>query len=297
MYNKLFSKILDSSIWLQPTPTRIVWLTFIAVMDEDGFVQFASVANVAHRAVVTLQEAEDAIRCLESPDPDSSDPDFDGRRVERVPGGWLVLNAEKHRDMVTRAVVKEQTRERVRKHRSKQTVRPGCNAPVTPCNAPGGSVTQSDTDTEADSEDVQACAASALAVRQTGRKHVPTDGPLEAVHPIKALLTEHDRLFRLHVGQVPHYTGKDAKLAGQLIAQHGYDAVVTMLPRLFDSMDPFVRQSGKDMAILSSCWNKLIVQAQPTAQLSETTTKTLTAGARWLAKQQKEASREADDDA
>jgi len=105
-------------------------------------------------------------------------------------------------------------------------------------------------------------------------------------HPIKALLTEHERLFRLHIGQVPHYTGKDAKLAGALIAQHGYDAVVAMLPALFTSTDPFVRQSGHDMAILSSCWNKLLVQAAPAVQMTETTSKTMTAGARWLAKQQ-----------
>jgi len=131
MYNKLFTKILDSSIWLQPTGTRIVWLTFIAVMDESGFVQFASVANVAHRAIVSVEEAQEAIRCLESPDPESSDPEHDGRRVERVPGGWIVLNAEKHRDLVTRAVAREQTASRVRKHREGKLA---CNGPVTLCN-------------------------------------------------------------------------------------------------------------------------------------------------------------------
>ena len=119
MYNKLFTKILDSSIWLEPTPTRIVWLTFIAVMDENGFCQFASVANVAHRARVTLPEAETAIACLDGTDPNSSDPDNEGRRLERVPGGWIVINAEKHRAMVTRAIIKEQTRQRVKRHRDK----------------------------------------------------------------------------------------------------------------------------------------------------------------------------------
>jgi hypothetical protein len=128
MYNKLFTKILDSSIWLQPSPTRIVWLTFIAVMDESGFVQFASVANVAHRARVTPEEAQAAVEHLEGPDPDSSDPEYDGRRVERVPGGWMVLNAEKHREMVTKATIQAQTRERVRRHRE---IKRTCNATVT----------------------------------------------------------------------------------------------------------------------------------------------------------------------
>jgi hypothetical protein len=132
VYNKLFTKILDSSIWLESTPTRIVWLTMIAVMDEHGFAQFAAVRNVAHRARVTVKEAEDALHKLESPDPESSDPDNEGRRLERVPGGWLVLNAEKHRQLVTRAVIQAQTRERVRRHREKKRT---SNAAVTPSEA------------------------------------------------------------------------------------------------------------------------------------------------------------------
>jgi hypothetical protein len=82
-------------------------------------------------------------------------------------------------------------------------------------------------------------------------------------HAIKALLAEHERLFTKAVGSKPHYTGKDAAHAKRLIAQHGYETVVAMLPRLFDSPDPFIRQSGKDMAILSSCWNKLASQKKP----------------------------------
>lgn len=138
MYNKLFTKILDSSIWLEATPTRIVWLTFIAVMDELGFVQFAAVGNVASRARVTLEEAHAAIAVLEAPDAESGDPDHEGRRIERVPGGWLVLNAEKHRKLVTRAVIQDQTRERVRRHRERtrgkkqKRIR---NARVTPSEA------------------------------------------------------------------------------------------------------------------------------------------------------------------
>lgn len=110
MYNKLFTKILDSSIWTAPTPTRIVWLTFIAAMDEDGFVPFASVKNVAHRAIVSLEEAEAAIVCLESPDKDSSDPDNEGRRILRVDGGWIVLNSKKYRAIATREHQKEMNR-------------------------------------------------------------------------------------------------------------------------------------------------------------------------------------------
>lgn len=92
-------------------------MTLLAAMDEQGFAQFASVANLAYRARVTQEEGEAAVQCLESPDSNSSDPDNEGRRIERVHGGWVVLNAGKYRDIVTRAVAQEKTRLRVAKFR------------------------------------------------------------------------------------------------------------------------------------------------------------------------------------
>ena len=135
MYNKIFTKILDSSIWLEPTPTRIVWITMIAAMDETGFCAFAAVGNIAGRARVSLEEAKKAVEILSNPDVDSGDPDNEGRRIEKVPGGWLVLNAEKYRNIVTRANAQENTRKRVARFRAKSG-----NANVTPSN---GSVTES----------------------------------------------------------------------------------------------------------------------------------------------------------
>lgn len=120
MYNKLFATILDSSIWMEPTPTRLIWLTLIAVMDEDGFARFATVENLAHRAIIPLDEARAAVACLESPDAGSSDPDHEGRRIERVPGGWMILNAPKYREIVTRIVAKEGNRRRVQRFRDKE---------------------------------------------------------------------------------------------------------------------------------------------------------------------------------
>ncbi len=148
MYNKLFTKILDSSIWLESDTTRLVWLTVVAAMDEDGFAQFASPLNLAHRARVSPDACLEAIRCLESDDPHSGDPDNAGRRIERVDGGWIVLNAEKYRLMVTRTVARERTRDRVRKHRQLKRSEIG-NADVTVSN---DSVTQSEADTEANTD-------------------------------------------------------------------------------------------------------------------------------------------------
>jgi hypothetical protein len=144
VYNKLFTKILDSSIWLAPDQHRIVWITFLAAMDEDGFVQFASVANLAYRARVSPEQAQDAVTAFEGPDTDSGDPTNEGRRIEKVPGGWIVLNAEKYRAIVSREVQKENTRARVAAHRAKKR-----NADVTPSNA---SVTPSEAEASTESE-------------------------------------------------------------------------------------------------------------------------------------------------
>lgn len=136
MYNKLFSKILDSSIWLEDMPTRIVWLTLLAAMDEDGFAHFSAVDNLALRSRVTLEQAQKAVGILSSPDANSCDPENDGKRVERVPGGYLVLNASKYRSLVSRTESLRLHRERTQRYRDKKrsagvTLRDACDASVT----------------------------------------------------------------------------------------------------------------------------------------------------------------------
>ena len=160
MYNKLFTRILDSSIWCEDYPTRLVWIMFLAAMDEDGVVHMATVRNVATRANVTPEEAEAAIAKLQAPDPSSSNLARDGRRIERFPGGWLVINAAHYREMATRLQARAKTAERVRKYRAKEsnsehdvTVN---NASVTLGNAAvterNDSVTTSEAYTEAEAD-------------------------------------------------------------------------------------------------------------------------------------------------
>jgi hypothetical protein len=124
MYNKLFTSILDSSIWLEQPATKVVWVTLIAAMDEDGFAHFSAIQNLANRAVLPLNETEAAVTILESPDTNSADREHEGRRIERVPGGWMVLNARKYHDLTTRAVAKEKVRQRVQKHRLRKKIAP-----------------------------------------------------------------------------------------------------------------------------------------------------------------------------
>ena len=134
MYNPLFTKIVDSSIWLEDDSTRIVWVTALAVMDRDGRVHLSCEENFARRANVTMRKLQDALAVLEAPDPHKAGQPFDGRRLARTEYGWRVLNAEAHRKLITEARIREQTRKRVYKLRHPKELAQ-CNANVTQRNA------------------------------------------------------------------------------------------------------------------------------------------------------------------
>jgi hypothetical protein len=95
-YAKLDSGILHSSVWASDLATRVLWVTILALKDEFGFVP-ASKSGLQRAANVTIEEFEKALLVLESPDPDSRTPDYDGRRVSKCDGGWIVLNHDKYR--------------------------------------------------------------------------------------------------------------------------------------------------------------------------------------------------------
>jgi len=120
MYNKLFTSILDSSIWLEDDGVVRVWVTLLASMDETGFCKFGSIHNLARRANKTPKETARCVEILESPDKIDPQQDFEGRRIERVSGGWIVLNAGKYREMATRQIALEKNRIRVHNFRAKE---------------------------------------------------------------------------------------------------------------------------------------------------------------------------------
>lgn len=100
LYNKLFSSILLSSVWEQSHETVRVWITLIALTDTDGCVP-ATPSAIAHQARVTSQQGDAALNYFMSPDADSRCQDHDGRRLEKVDGGYQLLGFARHRNTKT----------------------------------------------------------------------------------------------------------------------------------------------------------------------------------------------------
>ncbi len=96
-YCKVFRSILTSTLWQEPHPTRIVWITLLAMKDQYGVVE-ASIPGLAHTAVVSVKECEEALKRLSSKDIHSRTKDNDGRRIEIIDGGFKILNHDKYRD-------------------------------------------------------------------------------------------------------------------------------------------------------------------------------------------------------
>lgn len=142
MYVKIFSSILDSSVWHESPTTVKVWLTLLCMADREGHVRAVERA-VAQRAVVTPEEAREALRVLESPDLESQTQEYGGRRIERIEGGWLVLNYVKYRELRTEVQVREARRKRL------QRTRKGGTSANVPGRVPAGDAEQN-RDTEAE---------------------------------------------------------------------------------------------------------------------------------------------------
>jgi len=194
---KLYGSILDSTVWLEALPTKVVWITMLAMADWKGKVS-AAIPTLAKRAGVTRNECEAALSVLSAPDPDSKTKDHEGRRIQEVEGGWVILNHQKYRDARSERQVK--TAERVAKHRQKRKKA----LPVTDVTRGNGVKRSVRTDADTDTER-STTPADAGSVTGNGQKTWPVEG--------SELWTE----------QVGHITApRFGKAIKPVVTQHGW---------------------------------------------------------------------------
>lgn len=150
-YTKLFSSILGSTVWREDPPTKCVWVTMLAMADQDGIVE-ASVPGLAHFSGVSVEQAEAAVAKFLSADPHSRSPENEGRRIEPVDGGWRLLNHFKYRFKMSPEDRKEKARIRQQRHREQQNVTHKRDASVTERDDRDESRESRHTDTDTDAD-------------------------------------------------------------------------------------------------------------------------------------------------
>jgi len=121
-FTKLFQGIVHSTIWREPMHVKIVWVTMLAMADRDGGVSL-SIPGLADLSKVSLSECVDALARLKAPDEWSRTKEHEGRRIEDVDDGWVILNYLKYRNLMNRDDQRIKTRERVQRHRALKRVK------------------------------------------------------------------------------------------------------------------------------------------------------------------------------
>lgn len=124
LYARVFVTILDSSIAEDFTTRHIFEDFFKLVNHKTGVVDMTRQA-ISRRLNIPMETLTKAIEVLESPDPNSRDMEFDGRRLERLDEhrdwGWRILNWQKYEEIRSRA----DNYVRVARHREKEAAESG----------------------------------------------------------------------------------------------------------------------------------------------------------------------------
>lgn len=127
MYSKLFSSICLSSIWSEDSDTRVLWITMLAQCDREGYL-YASPVGLAKVASLPLETTLACLEKLAAPDPHSSDllenPANEGRRIKTVPGGWLLVNYVRYRQIRDSDDRRRQNREAQARFRNREAAKP-----------------------------------------------------------------------------------------------------------------------------------------------------------------------------
>lgn len=99
-YSPIWDTLVDSSLWTEEYYVRVLFTTMLAKKDLDDVVR-GSAFNIARWANMTEQEVIKGLKILSSPDKKRLEPQaHEGRRIQKVDGGWLVINGAHYRKLM-----------------------------------------------------------------------------------------------------------------------------------------------------------------------------------------------------
>lgn len=124
-FTKLWSQILDSTVWTQTdNDFRVLWITILAKKDKDHIVR-ASIPGLAAAANISPEKCEQYLEKLMAPDKWSGNKEFEGRRLLRINDGWLVVSGQKYQDYMRQEQRNEAVANAMKRYRAKKK---GANA-------------------------------------------------------------------------------------------------------------------------------------------------------------------------
>lgn len=100
-WTPLWSGIVESSLWEESGDVVKVFMTLLARKDSDHVCRMTAYA-ISKVCNIGEVEVLDILKVLASPDKRRKEQqEFHGRRIKAVEQGWLILNGEKYRQMVS----------------------------------------------------------------------------------------------------------------------------------------------------------------------------------------------------
>lgn len=91
----------------------------LASADARGEVG-GSVGGLAHMARLSVEDCQRGLDKLLAPDPDSTNPKNEGRRIEKIDRGWLILNYADHRERGRHIERREYLAQKQREYRARK---------------------------------------------------------------------------------------------------------------------------------------------------------------------------------
>jgi len=117
----IFSKMVDSSVWEEPYNVRILWTTMLALKDSDHVVRYNPFMLRKRANMESEQEVMDCLAVLMAPDLKRLEPQpHQGRRIEKVDDGYLILNGQLYEDMMREISRKVYKARKEREYRDKK---------------------------------------------------------------------------------------------------------------------------------------------------------------------------------